>query len=66
MRLSHIAMVAFGTVLLAQAVAPSSCIGDEVKCTSRYKGYLKPTDAELKEILKLHIAWEMAVCGTPN
>jgi hypothetical protein len=57
MKYSHIAMVVFGVVLLAQAILPLSCFGDEVKCTGKYKGGLKPTDDELKEILKQHVSW---------
>ena len=44
MKYSHFAMVVFGIVLLAQAVLPLSCFGDEVKWTGKYKGHVL-TDA---------------------
>ncbi|MBV8456954.1 MAG: hypothetical protein JO122_10115 [Acetobacteraceae bacterium] len=54
---SRIALIIIGVLLTVQAVTPRCCLGDEVKCTGKYKGGLKPTDAELKEILKQHDAW---------
>jgi hypothetical protein len=56
MKHSHIALIVIGGLLTAQAATPPSCLGDAVKCT-KYKDGLKPTDAELKEILKEHGAW---------
>ncbi|MBV8360389.1 MAG: hypothetical protein JO189_21025 [Deltaproteobacteria bacterium] len=48
-----------GIVLLAQAALPLNCLGDEgkVECNGKYKGGLKLTDNELKEILEQHAAW---------
>jgi hypothetical protein len=45
--------------LLAQAALSLYCFSNEAKveCNGKYKGGLKPTDAELKEILKQHAAW---------
>jgi hypothetical protein len=44
MKHSHIAMVVFGVVLLAQAALSLNCFSDEaeVECNGKYKGGLKP------------------------
>jgi hypothetical protein len=41
-------------LLLAQAAMPLNCRGDESKaeCNGKYEGGLRPTDNELREILK--------------
>jgi hypothetical protein len=57
MKHSHLALIAIGILLTAQAATPPSCLGDEVKCPGNYKGGLKPIDDKLKEILKQHSAW---------
>jgi hypothetical protein len=54
---SRIALVVIGALLIAQTAVPPCYLGDEVKCTGKYKGGLQPTDDKLKEILKQHSAW---------
>ena len=54
---SRIALIIIGVVLIAQTAMPPCCRGDEVKCTGKYKDGRKPTDDELKKILKKHDAW---------
>jgi uncharacterized protein YjbI with pentapeptide repeats len=58
MKPAHLVLLAIGFVLLAQAIKPLNCFGDETKpeCKGKFKGR-KPTDAELNEVLKEHKAW---------
>src|SRR5271154_1461770 len=53
---SRLALLVVGFLLLVQAAAPQSSIGEE-PCIGKYKGGLKPSPAELAEILKEHGAW---------
>jgi hypothetical protein len=58
---SRLALSALGIVLFALATVPRRSLSDEPKlvCNGKYKGGLKPTDADLKEILQKHDAWVM-------
>jgi Pentapeptide repeats (8 copies) len=45
-------------VVIAQMFAPRHCFaGEPPQCTGKYKAGLKPSDAELEEILRQHAAW---------
>jgi hypothetical protein len=55
---TRFALIVIGVLLIAQAGTPPHCLGDEVKCSGKYKGRLTPlSDDELAEILKQHDAW---------
>jgi uncharacterized protein YjbI with pentapeptide repeats len=51
-----IALFVIGIVQLSQAASPRPCMG-QVKCSGKYSDGLKPSPAELAEILKQHAAW---------
>src|SRR2546423_1171496 len=58
MKPTNLALLTFERVLIAQMFAPRHCFaGEPPQCTGKYKGGLKPNDAELKEILRQHAAW---------
>jgi hypothetical protein len=58
MKHARLALLVLDLALLTLAARPRNCFGDDqLPCTGKYKGYQRPTDAELKEILLLHSAW---------
>ena len=56
-RITRITLMVIGVLLAGHGAMPRLCLGDEVKCTGKYKGGLKPSPAQLAEILKQHAAW---------
>lgn len=58
MKHRHLALLVLELVLIAQVADLKNCFGGEAKpeCNGKFKDR-KPTDAELKEVLRQHAAW---------
>src|SRR6266849_1677026 len=50
----QIALLVIGVVLIAQATMPRQAMG---QCSGKYKGGLRPSPAELADILTKHAEW---------
>src|SRR5262245_18043306 len=53
----RVAVLVVAILMILPTATPPPCMGQVAPCAGKYKGGLEPSAAEMKDILKNHLAW---------